>query len=155
MLMIDFYSLRCEQYEYFVNLYNEWEHQKNVSLLPNFRYSVALALYYMALHSNDNSVADRSDSLLQEALIMFPAVLMPLLDACSVETDSEVAKCDYFNSNAQLIPQALTQLVALYVGRCHLLWKDKQIMSWLEGNVRQVMQRIKSEDPFVKKCAEM
>jgi hypothetical protein len=44
--MIDFYALRSEQYEWFVRLFDEFEVSKNLSLLPNFAYSVALAHFY-------------------------------------------------------------------------------------------------------------
>ncbi len=157
LLMIDFYALRCEQYEYLVNLYDEWEPKKKLSLLPNFCYSVSLALYYMSrssLSTNDSNLEERANTQLQEALIMFPGVLLPLLDKCSVEPDSNVSKCDYFNSSAQNVPQAISQLIALFIGRSHLLWKDRDIMSWLEDNVRKVIKRVKNNDPFVKICAE-
>jgi len=155
--MIDFYALRCEQYEYLVNLYDEWEPEKKLSLLPNFRYSISLALYYMS-HSPQSTEAqnliERADKELQEALLMFPGVLLQLLDKCSVEPDSQVSRCNYFNSSAQNVPQAVTQLIAIYIGRSHLLWKDKDIMSWLEGNVREVIKRITNNDPFIKVCNE-
>ena len=44
--MIDFYALRSEQYEWFVRLFDEFEVSRNLSLLPNFAYSVALAHFY-------------------------------------------------------------------------------------------------------------
>ncbi|CAG2119674.1 unnamed protein product, partial [Medioppia subpectinata] len=34
------------------------------------------------------------------------------------------------------------------------LWKDRHIMSWLERNVRTVMDRVANRDPFVTVCAE-
>ncbi len=46
LLMIDFYALRSEQYEWFVRLFDEFEVSRNLSLLPNFAYSVALAHFY-------------------------------------------------------------------------------------------------------------
>jgi hypothetical protein len=107
-----------------------------------------------SLSTNDSNLEERANIQLQEALIMFPGVLLPLLDKCSVEPDSNVSKCDYFNSSAQNVPQAISQLIALFIGRSHLLWKDKEIMLWLENNVRQVINRIKNKDQFVKVCAE-
>lgn len=85
---------------------------------------------------------------------MFPELLLQLLDRCSVEPDREVSKCDYFKPSAQNTTQAITQLIALYVGRTHLLWKDRDVMSWLERNTHQVIQRLQNNDPFVKTCAE-
>ena len=150
--MIDFYSLRCDQYEYLLNLYEEWEPIKKLSLLPNFRYSTSLALFYMS--SKNAELSQKADLSLQEALIMFPELLLQLLDRCSVEPDREVSKCDYFKPCAQNTCQAITQLIALYVGRIHLLWKDREVMSWLERNTHKVIQRVANNDPFVKTCAE-
>ncbi|CAG2104004.1 unnamed protein product [Medioppia subpectinata] len=151
LLMIDFYALRCEQYDYLLTLASEWETSKKLSLFPNIRYSTALALYYLSQKAPD--MADRADHQLQEALIMFPGVLLALLDKCSVEPDPRVAKCDYFRCPTATTP-VVTQLNVLYIGRTHLLWKDRHIMSWLERNVRTVMDRVANRDPFVTVCAE-
>ncbi|CAG2165852.1 unnamed protein product [Oppiella nova] len=150
LLMIDFYALRCEQYDYLVHLYEEWEATKKLSLFPNFRYSTALALYYMSLKAPE--WVDKADQWLQEALIMFPGVLLALLDKCSVEPDPQVSKCDYFRTAQYQSTQAIAQLTVLYIGRTYLLWKDKSVMSWLERNVRQVMHRVAANDPFVAVC---
>lgn len=152
LLMIDFYALRSEQYDYLLSLYEEWEPTKRLSLLPNYRYSTSLALFYMSQKSPE--LIDRADHSLQEALIMFPEMLPQLLDRCSVEPDHEVAKCDYFKPSAQKTTQVIGQLTALYVGRTHLLWKDRDVMSWLERNTRQVIGRLSNNDPFVLMSTE-
>ena len=38
---------------------------------------------------------------LQDALIMFPGLLIPLLDRCNVEPDPKVATHAFFGHNAQ------------------------------------------------------
>ena len=152
LLMIDFYALRSEQYEYLLNLYEEWEPIKKLSLLPNYRYSTSLALFYMS--QKNPELIDKADHSLQEALIMFPEMLPQLLDRCSVEPDREVSKCDYFKPSAQKTTQVISQLTALYVGRTHLLWKDRDVMSWLERNTRNVIGRLSNNDYSVQMSAE-
>lgn len=49
-------------------------------------------------------------------------------------------------------PPALSQLVSLYLGRSHFLWKEPAIMSWLEENVREVLQAVDAGDPAVEEC---
>lgn len=44
---------------------------------------------------------------------------------------------------------ALQQLIALYVCRAKLLWKDNEILPWLERNVNIVMDRIDANDEIV------
>jgi Transcriptional repressor TCF25 len=174
LLMIDYFAIRSDQYDYLIHLYEEWEPIKRLSLLPNFRYSVPLAFYLKSRsqnsNSNSNAIASqncsnasgasaddlmtRADILLQEALIMFPGWLMLMLEKCSVEADSFVTKCTYFGLNSQQVPQAISQLISLYIGRCHLVWKDKEIMSWLEKNTKVVIERIAKKDKFVDVCAD-
>lgn len=49
-------------------------------------------------------------------------------------------------------PPALSELVCLYVGRCHSLWKDAGLMLWLEENVKNVLKRVDTHDPYVEEC---
>lgn len=46
LLIIDFYAIRSKQYDFLIQLYNEWETTHNLSQLPNMAYSNALALFY-------------------------------------------------------------------------------------------------------------
>ena len=49
-------------------------------------------------------------------------------------------------------PPALSQLVSLYLGRSHFLWKEPATMSWLEENVHEVLQAVDAGDPAVEAC---
>jgi hypothetical protein len=48
LLMIDYYALRSNQYEYLVQLYEEWNASRQLEWLPNFAFSYALALFLLA-----------------------------------------------------------------------------------------------------------
>jgi len=152
LLMIDFYALRSEQYVFLVHLYEEWDLHRNLSLLPNFAFSVSLAMYHMSTNGEYNM--ERADEMLQKSLIMFPGLLFRLLDKCSVAPDSAVQKHDFFTTKAQTSQSAeLEQLIRLYVGRSHYCWKEPEVMVWLERNVKRVLERVDAKEPVVEQCA--
>ena len=99
LLMIDFYALRAQQHTWFLGFIKEWEPKKNLTQLPNMAYSLALAELQAARSSTknpdevDTTIADEA---LQNALIMFPGVLWPLLDKCSVDIDKRLNASRFF-----------------------------------------------------------
>lgn len=97
-LALDFYALRAKEYTWLIDFAQEFENSKNLSQLPNFAFSNAIAHYYTCM--GENSVAD---ALLQDALLMFPGVLMPLLDKCSVQVDDRVSKHAFFQDNKKYV----------------------------------------------------
>lgn len=44
--MMDYYAIKAEEYAYFIQLYEEYETLRNISMLPNFLYSFALAKFH-------------------------------------------------------------------------------------------------------------
>lgn len=96
ILVIDYYALRAKQYEWLVQLYDEWESTNNLSQLPNMAYSYALALFYL----NKNGNLELADKAIQYAVLMFPGVVKPLLDALSVQVDARASSHKYISSTA-------------------------------------------------------
>lgn len=91
ILAMDFYALRAKEFIWLKDFAEEWESRKNLSQLPNFAFSVAVAHFYTC-----NGDTKKADSLLQDALVMFPGVLKFLLEKCSIQPDGRVSKHDYF-----------------------------------------------------------
>nr|BAC32344.1 unnamed protein product [Mus musculus] len=158
LLLIDHLALRARNYEYLIRLFQEWEAHRNLSQLPNFAFSVPLA-YFLLSQQTDlpehelSSARQQASLLIQQALTMFPGVLMPLLEYCSVRPDATVSNHRFFGPDAEISqPPALGQLVSLYLGRSHFLWKEPAIMSWLEENVHEVLQAVDAGDPAVEAC---
>ncbi|EEC00813.1 conserved hypothetical protein [Ixodes scapularis] len=143
-LMLDYFALRADQYQYLVRLYQEWEPSRNLSQLPNFAFSTFSYFFF------NTDAAGFLCWQLQDSLIMFPGVLTPLLDKCGIQPDAEVSKHHFFGlaAQAQQSP-ALSQLVSLFVGRHFGLWKEPEVLAWLERNVRVVLQRVDRGDPLV------
>ncbi|CAH1779648.1 unnamed protein product [Owenia fusiformis] len=157
LLMIDFYALRSEQYNFIIRMYREWEAHRNLTQLPNFAFSIPLAMFHN-LQTSDDDVTTEADEMLQNALLMFPGMLLPLLDKCSIKPDPDVEKHKFFSTASQNSqPVALRQLIELYIGRCHSCWKQPEVVVWLESNVREVITRVNAKDPLVetykKQCA--
>lgn len=158
LLLVDYLALRAREYLFLIRMFEEWEAHRNLSQLPNFAFSVPLALLQYSQQEEvpeqeQVTTYDRASHLIQQALIMFPGVLIPLLDACGVQPDSAVASHQFFGAVAQISqPAALSQLTSLYIGRCHSLWKEPSVMSWLELNVQEVLRMVNSNDPVVKEC---
>jgi len=143
ILMVDFYALRAREYNWMVQLHAVWDKHRNLSQLPNISYSLALSTFQLSL--TDSAQAAAADKLLQDALINFPDVLLPLLDKCSIEPDSRVAVHPYF-LDSRNTPAALLTLSTLYVERTHHCWKEPEVLPWLERNVLAVLARLQEGD---------
>lgn len=83
ILSLDFYALRAKEYEWFIEFCKLWDNTRNLTQLPNIAFSLALAHFHLGNISSANE-------LLQNALIMFPGILIPLLEKCSIQSDKMV-----------------------------------------------------------------
>lgn len=143
ILIVDYYAIRAKQYEWLVQLYDEWEATNNLSQLPNMAYSYALALFHLKR-------TEAADKALQYALLMFPAVLRMLLDELSIQPDPRVIGHGYFAAATyDKATVALQQLTSMYVCRSKLVWRDAEILPWLERNVTAVLDRVDAKDEIV------
>ncbi|TKS70084.1 Transcription factor 25 [Collichthys lucidus] len=158
LLLVDFLTLRSREYQSLLQLYQDWEEHRNLSQLPNFAFSTALCHFHLSQQEDmDPEESDKqrhkADQMLQNALIMFPGVLMPLLDLCTVQPDATVTAHAFFGPKSQIgQPPALAELTALYVGRTCSLWREAAVMLWLEESVKEVLRRVDAEDPLVEDC---
>ncbi|KAM9410416.1 ribosome quality control complex subunit TCF25 [Pholidichthys leucotaenia] len=158
LLLIDFLALRCREYQSLLQLYQEWEVHKNLSQLPNFAFSTALCHFHLSQQDNmdpeeGHKERHKADQMLQNALIMFPGALMPLLELCTVQADASVTSHSFFGPKSQIgQPPALAELAALYVGRTYSLWREATVMLWLEESVKEVLRRVDTKDPLVEDC---
>uniref|UniRef100_A0A452TX90 Transcription factor 25 n=1 Tax=Ursus maritimus TaxID=29073 RepID=A0A452TX90_URSMA len=139
LLLVDHLALRARNYEYLIRLFQEWEVSVHMRCLPRSRTCTRTGLTLASPRP--------------WGPLLPPAVLLPLLEYCSVRPDAAVATHRFFGPDAEISqPPALSQLVSLYLGRSHFLWKEPATMSWLEENVREVLQAVDSGDPAVEAC---
>ncbi|XP_044065550.1 transcription factor 25 [Siniperca chuatsi] len=160
LLLIDFLVLRSREYQSLLQLYQDWEEHRNLSQLPNFAFSTALCHFHLSQQEDmDPEESDKqrhkADQTLQNALIMFPGVLIPLLDQCTVQPDATVTSHAFFGPKSQIgQPPALAELTALYVGRTCSLWREAAVILWLEESVKEVLRRVDAKDPLVEDCQD-
>lgn len=124
-------------------------------------------------------MSQKADALIQYAVLMFPSVLLPLLEKVGVQIDNRAKHHNYLNSFAQsryllaisnwqirlkfiyLIvvlfvitmcsqSRSLRLLCELYVWRTHHVWKEPSVLGWLEKNVTIILDRVDASDPVVK-----
>uniref|UniRef100_A0A6V7I2D9 Transcription factor 25 n=1 Tax=Bracon brevicornis TaxID=1563983 RepID=A0A6V7I2D9_9HYME len=146
VLSIDLYALRAREYDWFINFCETWNDERNLTQLPNIAYGLALAHFRL-----DHK--EKAAELLQDALFMFPGVLLKLLDKCGVNTDTRVIGHDYFGVKAKdSTSKALRLLESLYIARSFHLWKEADVLPFLETNVTAVMDRIDAGDEYAKFC---
>ncbi|CAH1169502.1 unnamed protein product [Phaedon cochleariae] len=145
VLAADFYAIRAREHHWLIDFVGEWENARNLMQLPNIAYSLAVAYFYVG----DSGTAD---ALLQDALLTFPGVLLKLLDKCAVQIDARVAGHWYFlgADDIKKQPPALNQLILLYINRSYHIWKDSDLLPWLEKNVHEILDRVEKNDPIVK-----
>lgn len=158
LLLIDFLSLRSSEFDFLLRFYRELEPAKNLSQLPNFAFSVALAQFHLEVEKSPISpTTPQADELLQSALLHFPTVLHHILDKCSVAPDPRVEKHPHFSLTKEYsLPDPLNQLVNLYASRSFHCWKDPDVLMWLERNSRTFMDRFDSGEvtpPQLKEIA--
>ncbi|CAF0877767.1 unnamed protein product [Rotaria sordida] len=135
LLLLDYYAIRCEEYNYLIHFYTEQNQRLNLDGLPNFAYSTALAYFRLSSY-------DEANETLQNALIRFPSILKYLLDKLSIKPDRTVEKCRYFSDSERYETNALKCVQQLYVVRMSNEWKEKDELEFLRNNVNQVIHII-------------
>uniref|UniRef100_A0A914UX17 Transcription factor 25 n=2 Tax=Plectus sambesii TaxID=2011161 RepID=A0A914UX17_9BILA len=159
LLLIDYVALRARQYDYLLSLYRGLEISRNVSQLPNFAYSVALGCFLKTIDEDQPTTTEDenlADELLQDALLRFPTLLLPLLDKCSVEPDKKIENSRYFSAQEQVQDsEGLKQLVALYVARSHELWKEAAVMRWLEKNAHSLLEKVEAKKATLERFRQI
>ncbi|XP_071746131.1 ribosome quality control complex subunit TCF25 isoform X2 [Lepeophtheirus salmonis] len=139
-LLVDFYAIRSRQFSWFIDFFNEYEQSRNLIQLPNFAYSIALAYFHYSQEKKTESaeLEAKADEYLQKALIMFPGILLPLMDKCSIEPDVEISSETFFIDSQINQSPALQILSSLYIGRSYHLWKEPKLLPWLSKNAQTV-----------------
>lgn len=153
VLLMDFYSIRSEEYDYLIEFISKWQH---LSKLPNMKFSLALAHFMKSRSSKRGKAAsddssNLADEYLQEALLNYPNFIIPLLEVCNAEPDSELKKCTYFDYSVysnkyKTVPEAVDLLVNIYVQRNSNIWKAKNVMAWLEKNIAILVERFTKKE---------
>jgi tetratricopeptide (TPR) repeat protein len=135
LLLLDYYAIRSEEYNYLIRFYTEENQRLNLDGLPNFAYSLSLAYFRLSLF-------DKANEILQNALLRFPTMLKYLLDKLSIKPDRSVEKCRFFSDSERYETNALKCVQQLYIVRMSSEWKEKDELDFLRNNVNEVIQLI-------------
>lgn len=143
LLLIDYFAIRCEEFEYFLRFHAEQNQRLNLDGLPNFVYSVSLSHFRM-------SSIEKANEVLQDALLRFPTVVKYLLDKLSVRPDRNVERSTFFSNSERSEPNALKCVQQLYVARMANEWKERDELEFLRLNVNRVIEIVEdNRDPRI------
>eukprot|EP01135_Chromosphaera_perkinsii_P006244 Nk52_evm5s470 gene=Nk52_evmTU5s470 len=167
LLCIDFFALQSNQQDYLLRLFFEWEKVRKLSLLPNFAFSIPLAMFTRndstssriiesgssnARRKPGHGVPDLTDadidSYLQRALMQFPMMVVPLMEKCNINISSKLSSHPYFSEvtyafgTANSAYESINRVCKLYIERSHSVWKEPNVIAWLERNLEEVMDKM-------------
>ncbi|VDP87174.1 unnamed protein product [Echinostoma caproni] len=147
LLLIDHYALLACQLDFLLKFYDQSNPRRNLDLLPNFAYSVPLALYLdaQAKSKECDSEHPEANDKLQDALIMFPGFVTRLLKHTTLGGVTNLDKSVLFGKEIHTESDSLGRLLDLYVTRTHALWTSPDVLSWLEHNIAIVLDLV---EPF-------
>ncbi|KAM3584605.1 hypothetical protein VKS41_003413 [Umbelopsis sp. WA50703] len=144
-LSIDFYALKCNEHDYFLNLFSASEdvkQDKSQAILPNFAFSRAYAMFKLENQKKKSeteiSFTD-SSQYLQKAILTYPMVVLGLTEKCG-HSDNIIASHSLM-SLAETGSPYLNLLIQLFVQRNFTLWKEPEVMEWLIENTHTALAR--------------
>ncbi|GMT01054.1 hypothetical protein PENTCL1PPCAC_23228, partial [Pristionchus entomophagus] len=131
MLLMDSLALKARQYEWLNKVYEQGKTWKNLHLLPNWQYSIALA----AFHTQDET----ADEKLLHALTAFPSVFVAIANAIQLNFDPATASRRALTpAYTALEPSGVQLLSSLYARQTELLWKNPAVLAWAEKIVTSI-----------------
>ncbi|QDZ23881.1 transcription factor 25-like protein [Chloropicon primus] len=154
LFCIDFHSIRAREYPFLFRMVSEYENgEKNLSLYPNFLYSVAMAKWYHERDPDrddgekDTALAETTSAeLLSQAIQTYPFGLAKLLKKLSdkgmitMASWEPVLQKPLFKNSSSGNNASLDHLVRLFVEKQYELWKDTEIQTWMLSVAKEVVE---------------
>ncbi|KAH7728319.1 Hc38 [Aphelenchoides avenae] len=142
VLLVDTIALKAKEYQYVIHFYDCFKGQRNLDMLPNFLYSVALSHFFLSSQDDDQR-AKLAETCLEEALVRFPFVLGQILDRMQVKPDSAVDNNSYLNEIAfHRETDGSKLLTSIYLYHSLELWKMPEVLAWLERTTHAILPRL-------------
>lgn len=150
LFLIDHFTLRRREHVWLLRFYHSpLFEEHDLSILPNFVYSIALAAFYHRrnLESGDLSGEEANSEykdldpteLLHNAMAMHPALFVALVTrlasgAIRAKGQNVLEVLPHFaNANSTVLP-IVNVLTQLYIERNHSMWKDPVCVQWLKDS---------------------
>ena len=148
LLFIDYYAIRIRKFKY---IYHELienfiiPQQPELQYLPNLMYSRALSLW------KDDQLSKASE-VLQEALNLWPMVLVALLTEMKTSRFQEfeaLIRNTIFTTKICTSP-IFSKLISAYARRSADFWKEDNVLDWLKYNIEEVLNNKSTGTDFDK-----
>lgn len=159
LTIIDYYAIRSNKFEWFL----EFAHNEDcfffMSELPNFMYSIALSYYelyneFKKKDPQDSSCANllkKSSNLLRKAIMKYPSAIYELKRYCEWNN----SKFDSPKFKRTDVEHRFRILIALFAKNSFTIWKIPEIFSWLNSNVDAVINDIPLPSKIPPSCDDL
>eukprot|EP01083_Nonionella_stella_P107810 312735_1 len=182
LLCLDYWALRAHEYQWVLDFAQSFrieifkEQMDALRMYPSWCYSVAFAKYQLELQQSfqgkkqstfgecddgripmDLGAVDglSASVLMQQALLMFPEVVGPLLskanDRIGGQTQWKSIMDDKYFLNAKLRrneTRSIHKLCDIYAQRAHALWNNEDLLKWVWRHCRFILERLKNPKQF-------
>ncbi|KAI8089506.1 transcriptional repressor TCF25-domain-containing protein [Halteromyces radiatus] len=151
LLTMDYYALSAREYQYVLDFGKHWKsdgqnYPKDVSFLPNFAFSMAYAKFKLHQQNNkdeNNDQVDKDDDLdgsklLRIAISRFPGFVLRLMEETGISDPIVDQQLSFFTQTTT--DDYLTLLLTMYVDRIKDLWKEPEVLNWLQVNISHVLK---------------
>ncbi|CDW53820.1 Transcription factor 25 [Trichuris trichiura] len=148
VLIIDYLYLLNEMYDTVIELEKQFDTDRCLDLLPNIKYSVALACFMKASASGDDRDLQKADEKLYAALMQFPTMVPALLNKLQVIPEGNMLQCPYFGAAEQLSDgKGLQILIDIYAQRTWKLWNKDDVLAWLKAGIDRFASKFRESPP--------
>ncbi|KNC83332.1 hypothetical protein SARC_04427 [Sphaeroforma arctica JP610] len=164
LLLIDCYALQSREYQWLLQ-FDRANKDRHLHLLPNFAFSLALAAFQAEWDQRHELGSDvsggvvlagdtDSTTLLENALLMFPDMLAPLVAAAEIEINTTLLFNPFFretiaSSTIGNADRAILGQIQLYVARTSKPWKEPMVAPWVRATMAGVVAKINSKPALV------
>ncbi|KFD70999.1 hypothetical protein M514_16750 [Trichuris suis] len=156
VLIIDYLYLLNEMYDTVIELEKQFDTDRCLDLLPNIKYSVALACFMKASASGDKDDLQKADEKLYAALMQFPTVVPALLDKLQIIPEGSMLQCPYFGAAEQRSDgKGLQILIEIYAQRTWMLWNKDDVLAWLKAGVDRFATKFREAPPEMLETLEI
>ena len=150
VLLIDFYAIRSESFEWYMQYWNLFQESKGLDHLPSACYSKAICQWELESKALQNH--QESTKLLEQAISRFPSVVVGLLGKLSL-TDSMLENAYFaFEGIDNMHELTLRLLIDMYIESSHSFWKVPEILTWLKTTSKIAFEANMTPNPLSKNC---
>ncbi|CAF4853717.1 unnamed protein product [Pieris macdunnoughi] len=145
IFIIDTFAIRSREHKWLYDSVDYWNRNRDGEFMFNLQYSQAMCCYHLSKAKNRKVTPEEANDRLQKTLLRFPFVLIKLIESCNQAVPEEIRKCKFFNEFASLsTPQALKDLMNLYIKFTWARWREQPVLEWLTANATEVIHKLQN-----------